>query len=73
MCKIFGHNIKLIILVNNFRVMVNNTRKLVCGSNIVGTFLSNLNAKFQLLSFYDDKKIPQIQSLGSQYTITKFY
>ena len=39
--------------------MVNNTRKLVYGSNIVGKFMSNLNTKFQfkLLSFYNDKKI----------------
>ena len=59
MCKIFGHNIKLTILLNDFRVMVNNTRKLVYGSNIVGKFMSNLNTKFQfkLLSFYNDKKI----------------
>ena len=63
MCKIFGHNIKLIILVNNFRLVANHTRKLVCCSNIVGTFLGNLNTKFQLLSFYNDKKIPEIQSL----------
>ena len=59
MCKIFGHNIKLTILLKANRSMVDNTRKLVYGSSIFGKFMSNLNTKFQfrLLSFYNDQKI----------------
>ena len=59
MCKIFGHNIKLTILLKANRSMVNNTRKLVYGSSIFAKLMSNLNTKFQfrLLSFYNDKKI----------------
>ena len=57
MCKIFGHNIKLTILLKANRSMVDNTRKLVYGSSIFGKFMSNLNTKFQfrLLTFYNDK------------------
>ena len=47
MCKIFGHNIKLTILLKANRSMVDNTRKLVYGSSIFGKFMSNLNTKFQ--------------------------
>jgi O-methyltransferase len=59
MCKIFGHNIKLTILLKANRSMVDNTRKLVYGSRIFAKLMSNLNTKFQfrLLSFYNDKKI----------------
>jgi hypothetical protein len=59
MCKIFGHNIKLTILLKANRSMVDNTRKLVYGSSIFAKLMSNLNTKFQfrLLSFYNDKKI----------------
>ena len=56
MCKNFGHNIKLTILLKSIRIMVDNTRKLVYGSNIFGKFLGILNTKFQfrLLTFYND-------------------
>jgi O-methyltransferase len=59
MCKIFGHNIKLTILLKANRSMVDNIRKLVYGSSIFAKLMSNLNTKFQfrLLSFYNDKKI----------------
>ena len=59
MCKIFGHNIKLTILLKANRSMVDNTRKLVYGSSIFAKLMSNLNTKFQfrLLLFYNDKKI----------------
>ena len=59
MSNIFSYNIKLTILLNDFRVMVNNTRKLVYGSSIFRKFMSNFNTQFQfrLLSFYNDKKI----------------
>ena len=46
MYKIFGHNIKLTILLKANRNMVDNTRKLVYGSSIFGKFMSNLKIQW---------------------------
>jgi O-methyltransferase len=75
MCKIFGHNIKLTILLKANRSMVDNTRKLVYGSSIFGKFMSNLNTKFQfrLLSFYNDKKIIDLIKIVKKEVNFAFY
>ena len=75
MSKIFGHNIKLTILLKSIRIMVDNTRKLVYGSNIFGKFLSNLNTKFQfkLLAFYNDKKIIELIKIVKKEVDFAFY
>ena len=75
MCKNFGHNIKLTILLKSIRIMVDNTRKLVYGSNIFGKFLGILNTKFQfrLLTFYNDKKIIDLIKLVKKEVDFAFY